>query len=62
MQKLIELYEMVSLNDAVLCGSEKATILKARFAMRIFEEAMESFKSHSTESPYTAEGSLVTAA
>jgi hypothetical protein len=34
MQKLIEFYEMVSLNDAALRRGEKTAILKARLALR----------------------------
>jgi hypothetical protein len=45
MQQLIELYEMVSLNDGALRGSERLTILKAGFALRMFERAMQSFKA-----------------
>ena len=55
MQKLIEFYEMVSLNDAALRGSEKTAILKARLALRMFERAMESFKAISGEVPSAAE-------
>ena len=51
MQKLIEFYEMVSLDDAALRGSEKTAILKARLALRMFERAMESFKAISGEVP-----------
>jgi hypothetical protein len=49
MQQLIEFYEMVSLNDAALRDSERTAILKARLALRMFERAMESFKTSSTE-------------
>ncbi len=49
MQQLIEFYEMVSLNDAALRDSERAAILKARLALCMFERAMESFKTSSTE-------------
>jgi hypothetical protein len=49
MQQLIEFYEMVSLNGAALRDSERAAILKARLALRMFERAMESFKTSSTE-------------
>ena len=55
MQKLIEFYEMVSLNDAALRGSEKTAILKARLALKMFERAMESFKAISCEVPSAAE-------
>jgi hypothetical protein len=51
MQKLIEFYEMVSLNEATLPGSEKTAILRARLALRIFERAMKSFKAISREVP-----------
>jgi hypothetical protein len=62
MQKLIEFYEMVSLNDAVLCGSERMAILKARLALNVFERAMESLKGASTDAPSLAETSLPMAA
>ncbi len=55
MQKLIEFYEMVSLNDAALRGSEKTAILKARLALRMFEQAMQSFKAISGKVPSVAE-------
>jgi hypothetical protein len=55
MQELIEFYEMVSLNDAALRGDEKTAILKARHALRMFEQAMESFKAVSSEAPSAAE-------
>jgi hypothetical protein len=58
MQKLIEFYEMASLNDAALRGSEKAAILKARLALRMFERAMESFTAISGEVPSAAEHGL----
>ena len=54
-QKLIEFYEMVSMNDAALRDSEKADILKARLALRMFERAMESLKAISDEAPSAAE-------
>ena len=62
MEKLIEFYEMVSLNDAALCGSEKAAIRNARRALRMFERAMKNFKTVSTEVPYDSEISLRLAA
>ena len=55
MQKLIEFYEMVSLNDAALRGSEKTAILKARLALRMFERAVESFRAISCKVPSAAE-------
>jgi len=55
MQKLIEFYEMVSLNDTALRGDEKTAILKARHALRMFEQAMERFKAVSSEAPSAAE-------
>ena len=55
MQKLIEFYEMVSLNDAALRGDEKTAILKAHHALRMFEQAMESFKAVSSGAPSAAE-------
>ena len=43
MQQMIELYEMVSMNDTSLRGTEKMSILKARLALQMFERAMQSF-------------------
>jgi hypothetical protein len=62
MQKLIELYEMVSLNDTALRGSEKTAILKAQLALRMFERAMDGFKNPSIEARSAADGELVMAA
>jgi hypothetical protein len=62
MQELIEFYEMVSLNDAVLRGGEKLAICEARLALRMFAKAMESFKRASAAAPSAAEGELVMAA
>jgi hypothetical protein len=47
MQKLIELYEMVSINEAALRGSENAALLKARLALNMFEQAMQALKTAS---------------
>ena len=47
MQQMIELYEMVSMNDDSLRGTEKLAILKARLALQMFERAMQSFKTES---------------
>ena len=44
MQKLIEFYEMASLNSAALSDSEELAIMEARRALRKFARAMESFK------------------
>ena len=57
-EKLIEFYEMACLNDAALVGREKTAILKARRALRMFEEAMESLNGHSEEDPSLAESIL----
>ena len=54
MQQLIEFYEMVSMNDAALCGTEKKSILKARLALQMFERAMHDFKAESAPAPVTA--------
>jgi hypothetical protein len=54
MQELIELYEMVSMNNASLRGGEKSAILKARVALAVFEQAMERFKRSSTGAPAKA--------
>ena len=61
-QKLIEFYEMVSMNDAALRDSERAAILKARLALKMFERAMESFKAISCEVPSAAENAFRIAA
>lgn len=55
MTKLIEFYEMVSLNDADLDTSEKMAILEARLALASFERAMARFKSASIEPPPVAQ-------
>jgi hypothetical protein len=44
MQKLIEFYEMASLNAGALGDGEQMAILEARRALRKFARAMESFK------------------
>jgi hypothetical protein len=62
MEKLFEFYEMVSLNDALLLGSERMAILKARLALNMFKRAMEGFKTVTTEAPSAAELSLPMAA
>jgi hypothetical protein len=54
MQQMIEFYEMVSMNDAALRGSEKTAILKARLALRMFERAMQTFKAETAEEPAVA--------
>ena len=54
MQQLIEFYEMVSMNDSALCGTEKNSILKARLALQMFERAMLDFKAESPTAPVTA--------
>ena len=58
MQELIEFYEMVSLNEVALRDTERTSILKARLALRMFERAMESFKTDSTEATAAAGASL----
>ena len=52
MQHMIELYEMVSMNDASLSAAENEAILKARLALQMFEGAMQTFKT--AEEPQTA--------
>jgi hypothetical protein len=47
MQQMIEFYEMVSMNDDYLRGTEKLAILKARLALQMFERAMATFKAES---------------
>jgi len=58
MQKLLEFYEMISLNDANLRDSEKLAILKARRALRLFQQAMESFKTDAAADPSTQEPTI----
>lgn len=53
--KLIEFYEMVSLNNAALRDNEKTAICNARRALRMFERAMKDFKTISTDVPYDSE-------
>ena len=54
MLQMIEFYEMVSMNDAALRGSEKLAILKARLALRMFERAMLDFKGEAAPAPAAA--------
>jgi hypothetical protein len=61
MEKLIEFYEMVSLNDADLRPDEKMAILRARRGLRLFARAMEDFKRGSTD-PWPVEVGLRIAA
>ena len=62
-QQMIELYEMVSMNDAALRGSERTAILKARLALRMFERAMESFRQASaSDTPAQNSSCFLTAA
>ena len=61
MEKLIEFYEMVYLNDAALGPGEKAAILEARRGLRLFARAMERFKRDSID-PWPAEQELRLAA
>jgi hypothetical protein len=51
MQKLIEFYEMVSMNDAALRGTEQQAILQAKLALQMFERAMQDFKAESAPAP-----------
>lgn len=62
MYHLIELYDMVSLNDAALGEGEKMAISQARLALRMFVRAMETFKSVSAEAPLAPEADLAVAA
>jgi hypothetical protein len=54
MQKMVEFYEMVSLNDAALRETEKLAILKARLALNMFERAMQDFKAASATTAASA--------
>lgn len=49
---------MLYLKDAAPCKSETATILKARLALHMFEQAMEGFKTGAHEATSAAEASL----
>jgi len=62
MQHLIELYDMVSLNDAALSDSEKMAIRQARLALRMFVRAMQTFRRVSAEVASAAEADLAIAA
>ena len=62
MEKLIEFYEMVSLNDAGLSRSERMAILKARLALNMFSRSMQIFHSVSTDAPAAQETTLDIAA
>jgi hypothetical protein len=55
MQQSIELYEMVSLNDGALRGTERLAILKATLALRMFERAMQSFAAELSQKPVRLE-------
>jgi hypothetical protein len=55
MEKLFELYEMVSMNDSVLRGTEKQMIQQARMAMRVFERAMRGFSAQAAHPPSEVE-------
>jgi hypothetical protein len=59
MEKLFELYEMVSMNDSVLRGTEKQMIQQARMAMRVFERAMRSFSAQFEHTPSEVESPAV---
>ena len=58
MEKLIEFYEMVCLNKAVLSGTERTAIRKARRALRTFERAMKGLKEQLTEAPVASVSSV----
>jgi hypothetical protein len=62
MHKLIELYEMVAMNDAVLRDNECQAIVEARFALGMFERAMKTFRSACSEAPAEAGSCLPIAA
>jgi hypothetical protein len=62
MENLIELYEMVSTNDAALRGNEKMAILKARLALSMFARAMRTFESAPPDELSAAEAPLALAA
>jgi hypothetical protein len=55
MQKLIEFYEMASLNAAALGDREKMAIVEARRGLRLFARAMESFKMGTVEAEVNAD-------
>ena len=51
MERLFELYEMVSMNASALRETERLTILKAQAALQMFEAAMASFSQESEQTP-----------
>lgn len=55
MQKLIEFYEMASLNAAALDDKEKMAIVEARRGLRLFARAMENFKTGPVEAVVNAD-------
>ena len=55
MQKLIEFYEMASLNAAALGDSQKLAILEARRALRKFARAMDNLKRGEVEPAFNAD-------
>ena len=62
MEKLIEFYEMVCLNKAVLSSTERTAIRRARRALRMFERSMKDLNKLSTGAPLASEISVRMAA
>lgn len=62
MQRLIEFYEMASLNAATLGDREKLAIMEARRALRKFSRAMESLKMGAVDPVFNQDVSLRLAA
>jgi hypothetical protein len=62
MQEMIEFFEMVSLNDAALGGTERMAILQARLALRVFLRAMTRLRDESLETAIPVEADLRMAA
>ncbi len=62
MQNLIELYEMISMNDAALGRGERMAILRAELALSMFRQAMLAFKRASADEASAAESPLALAA
>ena len=62
MQEMIEFFEMVSLNEAALCGMHVTAILQARLALRVFERAVNRLRSETDEPATQREAALPMAA
>jgi hypothetical protein len=62
MQEMIEFFEMVSLNEAVLGGGERMAMRQAQLALRVFTRAMNRLRNETAETAISGEASLGMAA